>query len=389
MNSHPPAGATRLGDLRYVDTPTALNELCTALQAAQVIALDTEFIREKTFYARPCLIQLATDEIIACVDPLALPDLDPLLAILEQPERLKVFHAARQDLEIFHDLWHKIPAPIFDTQIAAALLGYSDQIGYANLVRQLLGVELDKSATRTDWSQRPLSRKQLAYAADDVHYLLQMYPLLREQLKQQHRLDWLEEECRNLTNPALYTVSPESAWQRVKGSNKLPPQALAILQALAAWREQRARERDKPRKWILSDEVLLALAGAAPADMAALQGIEGLPAAVIRNSGQELLAMIDTARRLPPTAWPDSARQERLEGPRLKLVTRLMKQIRQFGEAERINPSTIASRKDIEKLVRGKRDLPLLRGWRKPLLGDTLLAEVEAFEATGNADSKD
>jgi ribonuclease D len=197
----------------------------------------------------------------------------------------------------------------------------------------------------------------------------------------------LEEECRNLTDPALYTVSPESAWQRVRGSNKLPPRALAILQALAAWRELRARERDKPRKWILSDEVLLALASAAPADMAALQRLEGLPAAIIKNSGRELLALIDTARQLPSTAWPDSAQQDRLEGPRLKLVTRLMKQLRQFGETEHINPSTIASRKDIEKLVRGKRDLPLLRGWRKPLIGEALLAEIEAFEAAnGNPD---
>lgn len=378
MTSSPTPATARFDALRYVDTPDKLNELCAALQDAPVIALDTEFVREKTYYARPCLIQLATDAVIACVDPLALPELDPLLEILVAPERVKVLHAARQDLEIFHDLWQQIPAPVFDTQIAAALLGYSDQIGYASLVHKLLGVELDKSATRTDWSQRPLSERQLAYAAADVHYLLQMYPLLRQQLAQKQRLSWLEEECRKLVEPDLYRTSPDTAWHRVKGSAGLSPPQLAILQALAAWREQRARQRDKPRKWILSDEALLALASQAPANLAALQGIDAIPASVSKNSGAELLAVIETARQLPPEAWPDSSLLQRLEGAQLKLVSRLMKQVRQFAEREHINPGSLATRKDIEKLVRGKRELPLLQGWRKQIIGDALLAEVEA-----------
>jgi ribonuclease D len=224
----------KTSEMRYVDTPQALTQLCQDLRSAKVIAVDTEFIREKTYYAKLCLIQVASDAVIACIDPLALNNLDELLEILYSTDKLKLFHAAWQDLEIFYDQWGRIPGPIFDTQIAAALLGFSDQIGYANLVEQLLHTELDKSAVRTDWAQRPLSAQQLAYAADDVHYLLKLYPLILQRLTDLGRNDWLEEDFMALTDPATYAKSTATAWQRISGHGRLKPRQLAVLQVLRA-----------------------------------------------------------------------------------------------------------------------------------------------------------
>ncbi len=360
-------------DVRYVDTPEALNELCRALEPATVLSLDTEFMREKTYSARLCLIQIATDEVIACVDPLALPDLDPLMAILYDPGRLKVLHAARQDLEIFHDRYGRVPAPVFDTQIAAALLGFSDQAGYGTLVEGLLGITLEKGHARTDWSRRPLEAEQIAYAADDVRHLHRLYPLIRERLEQAGRSDWLDDDFHALTDPGLYRRPVTDAWQRVSGHGRLKPKQLAILQALAAWREEQARERDKPRKWILGDEVLLDLARRAPADRKALERIRGLNPATIRHHSDTLLSLIDKARQLPKEQWPTPPARERPTPEQEGLADLLMACVRLLGQQHGVSPATLTTRKEVERLVRGERDLPLLQGWRAKLAGHTLL----------------
>lgn len=368
MNNHQKAT-----EMRFVDTPQALTELCQELQSADVIAVDTEFIREKTYYAKLCLIQVASDSVTAGVDPLALNNLDELLAILYSPDKLKLFHAAWQDLEIFSDLWERIPTPVFDTQIAAALLGFSDQIGYANLAEQLLGVQLDKTATRTDWAQRPLSPQQLAYAADDVNYLLQLYPIILQRLTKLGRNNWLEEDFAALTNPTSYAKSADLAWQRVSGHGRLKPRQLAALQRLAAWREQQARQRNKPRKWILSDDILLMLARHLPSDYATLAKVRGLPERLLNQSGEELIAAINAALALADNALPTVSQNERLTPDQECLADTLMAYLRLLAQENQISPASLSTRKEIEKMVRGKRDIPLLHGWRGHLAGEPLL----------------
>ena len=368
MNNHQKAT-----EMRFVDTPQALTELCQELQSADVIAVDTEFIREKTYYAKLCLIQVASDSVTACVDPLALNNLDELLAILYSPDKLKLFHAAWQDLEIFSDLWEHIPTPVFDTQIAAALLGFSDQIGYANLAEQLLGVQLDKTATRTDWAQRPLSPQQLAYAADDVNYLLQLYPIILQRLTKLGRNNWLEEDFAALTDPTSYAKSADLAWQRVSGHGRLKPRQLAALQRLAAWREQQARQRNKPRKWILSDDILLMLARHLPSDYATLAKVRGLPERLLNQSGEELIAAINAALALADNALPTVSQNERLTPDQECMADTLMAYLRLLAQENQISPASLSTRKEIEKMVRGKRDIPLLHGWRGHLAGEPLL----------------
>jgi ribonuclease D len=220
----------------YVDTPAALDSLCAQLADASWFALDTEFLREKTYYPKLCLLQIATPDVVACVDPLALDDLAPLLALLADRNITKVLHSARQDMEIFYHLTGSPHAPVFDTQIAAPLLGLADQIGYANLVKEMLGVTLDKLHTRADWSLRPLGEEQLRYAADDVIYLAALYQPLLERLQSHGRLEWLDEDFRQLASPELYAINPENAWLKVKGGNRLKGASLSILQALANFR---------------------------------------------------------------------------------------------------------------------------------------------------------
>ena len=359
----------KTSEMRYVDTPQALTQLCQDLRSAKVIAVDTEFIREKTYYAKLCLIQVASDAVIACIDPLALNNLDELLEILYSTDKLKLFHAAWQDLEIFYDQWGRIPGPIFDTQIAAALLGFSDQIGYANLVEQLLHTELDKSAVRTDWAQRPLSAQQLAYAADDVHYLLKLYPLILQRLTDLGRNDWLEEDFMALTDPATYAKSTATAWQRISGHGRLKPRQLAVLQGLAGWREQQARQRNKPRKWILSDDLLLTLVRQLPTDQAKLAQVRGLTPNQLNQYGEGLIAAINTALALPEDAWPGVSPKERLSPEQECLADTLMAYLRLLAQQNQISPASLGTRKDIEKLVRGKRDISLLHGWRGHLAG--------------------
>ncbi|MCG6887717.1 MAG: ribonuclease D [Proteobacteria bacterium] len=365
----------------YIDTATALQDLCGKLQNADVIALDTEFVRDKTYYARLCLLQVATDELVACIDPLALENLDCLLDIFYDPGKLKLLHAARQDLEIFYDLYEKIPAPLFDTQIAAALLGFSDQAGYGTVVEEMLGVTLDKGSARTDWAQRPLSATQLAYAADDVRYLVRLYPLIMDKLTTLGRQDWLEEDFRNLTSPALYAKDAASAWRRVAGHKRLKPRQLAVVQQLATWREEQARERNKPRKWILSDDVLVSLARQAPTNMTQLAKLRGIPPAIVKQSGNTILDHINQALALPREKWPDVRQIVRLSPDQECLADTLMAYLRLLGQQSGISPASLATRRDIEKLVRGERDLGLLHGWRGHIAGEPLLAMLEGKTA--------
>ena len=360
--------------LQYIDTADALQAFCNQIAGAGWIALDTEFLREKTYYPKLCLLQIATPDVVACIDPLALDDLDPLLDLIFDPGITKVMHSARQDMEIFFHLRGAAPAPVFDTQIAALLLGYPDQIGYGNLVREMLGVSLEKLHTRADWSLRPLSGPQLQYAADDVIYLVDVYRQLQAKLQQLGRLEWLAEDFQQLSSADLYHTHPEQAWLKVKGSNRLKGASLAVLQSLAKWREQRAIRSDRPRGWILRDDALVEIARHRPVSVASLGKLRGLNERLVSKSGAELVALVAQAVDSKPQPFPNAADRVRLTPVQDALVDAMLALVRLSGAQHALNPAVLASRKELEKLALGNADTDVMHGWRRKLVGEQLQA---------------
>ncbi len=361
-----------MSDIRYVDTPAALTALCNDLRDADWLAVDTEFIREKTYYPRLCLVQIGTADVVACVDPLAIDDLTPLFDLLNDAGILKVLHAAHQDLEIFHQLSGQVPTPIFDTQVAASVLGQGEQIGYGKLVQNALGLELDKSHARTDWSQRPLDDDQLNYAADDVRYLAQIYPQMRETLRELGRLEWLDEDFAAISDVSRFVVEPDAMWKKIKGVQFLKGAQLAVLQTLAAWRERQAMDKDKPRKWILSDDVLIDLARRTPTDERGLKKIRGLDDRAIERRGRKLLELIQEGRNRPKSEWPELKPRVRLEPEQEALADAAMAVLRQSSLDANISAGAIATRKDVEAVILGDEENALLHGWRAHLAGDQI-----------------
>lgn len=362
----------------FVERDEQLQALCTRLSQSEWLTLDTEFLREKTYYPQLCLIQVASANEVACIDPQKITRLDPLLALLKDSRILKVFHAARQDLELFWQGYSVLPAPLFDTQIAAPLLGYPEQVGYATLVKERLGIEIDKSETRTDWSRRPLTASQLEYAAGDVRHLAELFPTLRAELVERGRLDWLAEDFAGLTDPATYENHPEQAWRRLRGLQKFRGPALSCAQALAAWREERAQQENRPRKWVLSDDALFTLARIKLQTVADLARVRGLPPPVIERYGEQLVALLDAARQRTPEPLPEGERPQPLTEDQEAAVDVLLGVLRKLAYAQDLNPVSIASRKDLQQLLRGERaHSPLLRGWRKGIAGEKLLDVLE------------
>jgi ribonuclease D len=357
--------------IQYIDNDDALHNLCEALSHSQWLAVDTEFHREKTYYPELCLIQVANESIIACIDPYAIQDLTPIFDLFYEEYMTLVFHAARQDLELFFMQREVLPPHIFDTQLAASVLGYGDQIGYGNLVKQCLNVELDKSQSRTDWRQRPLSEAQIHYAADDVRYLRELYPLLLTQLEEKSRLDWLTEDFDVLSAPKTYQENPEQVWQRVKGAGRLKPKQLAVLSQLAKWREQLAIKNNKPRRWILKDDALLDLSRISPDSVNKLKSIRSLEQREIDRHGKNIIEQIELGKQLPKEQWPSIKRLEPLTNQQDALVDTLMGLMRKLCADHNIAPAAVATRKEVEALVR-EDATPLKQGWRHQLVGHIL-----------------
>lgn len=365
----------------YVDTPELLSELCSRLAGAPWIVLDTEFLREKTYFPKFCLLQIAANDVVACVDPLALSSLEPLFAIIYDPKVLKIVHSGRQDMEIFYHLFGKLPGPLFDTQIAAPLLGMGEQISYASLVAELLGVNLTKSHSRTDWTRRPLSPEQLRYAADDVIYLEQAYLAMRPKLEQLGRLAWLEEDFQDMLDPAHYENPPESAWQRIGAVNQLKSKPLSILQTLAAWREQTARNQDLPRGWVLKDDALLDLARQQPITLDELKLVRGIDERIVKRHGTLICRMIQEASNRPPLALHQKPRSGKKTVDQEAIMDLLMAVVRLRAGQNTLNPAILASRKDLEQLFDGDPKAHLLHGWRKTMVGDELAAVLRGETA--------
>ena len=358
--------------VQFIDTEAELAKFCQHISDTTWMTLDTEFLRERTYYAQLCLIQVATADSIACIDPLAIDDLSPLLELIYQPDIAIVFHAARQDLELFYALRGSLPPNVFDTQIAATVLGYGDQIGYGNLVKQCINIELDKAHSRTDWSKRPLDAGQIDYAADDVRYLRDVYHILLKELHEKNSLHWLDDDFESLTNSDTYEPDPAMMWKKIKGAGRLKGVQLAILQKLAEWREARAIESNRPRRWILKDEVMLDLAKLTPETTQKLSVIRGLESGTIQRHGKTLIDIVARAKAIPKTQWPTVKKPVFLTTQQDATVDAMVALLRKFCDEQAIAPAAVASRKDIERVVSGDPSVSLLHGWRNEIVGHHL-----------------
>jgi ribonuclease D len=356
-----------------INDRAGLAQLCERLQGAESIGLDTEFLRERTYFAQLCLLQLSVEDGAYCVDTLALRDLGPLRASLNHALPSKVLHAARQDLEV---LWPAIGpvTGLFDTQVAAALIGLPAQIGYGELVLRLLSTTLHKAETRTDWSRRPLSTAQLEYALDDVRYLLPLRDRLQSRLQQLGRWQWFQQEMAELDAIGSFEADPDQAWHRFKGFNELDPERARLAVGLTKWREQRAISADRPRNWILPDAALRDIVQRAPRSLQELANTAELTDGMLNHSGPQILAVIDEAR-LPAQLAPLPQRQR--PDPQTTAAVRKLSQLaQQIGRELGVAPEILATRREMERLVSGSRDGSVLKGWRREVIGERLLGAL-------------
>jgi ribonuclease D len=355
-----------------ITAPEALAEAAAELGRHPAIGLDTEFLRERTYFAQLCLVQLSHPGGALCVDTLALPSLAPLAPLMGASGPVKVLHATRQDQEV---LWPVVGVlePLFDTQVAAALVGLPAQAGYGDVVRELLGVELHKSQTRTDWSRRPLSAAQIDYALDDVRHLLPLREVLVERLERLGRLAWFEEEMRAVGGES-FAVDPGLAWQRFKGFAELDPPRQRLATALCGWREQRAVESNRPRGWILPDPALRDIVMQVPRSEAQLERLRELPEGMRRNSGAQLLRLVAAAE--VPTPPPPLPQRRRPDPEQLATVARLADALKHVASELAVAPEVLATRRELERLANGGRDGPSQQGWRRSVVGEPLLAAL-------------
>ncbi len=354
----------------------ALSAFCDRLAKAPFVTVDTEFMRESTFWAQLCLIQMAGPGEAAIIDPLAPGiDLAPFFRLMANERVLKVFHAARQDIEIFVKLAGAVPHPIFDSQIAAMVCGYGDQVSYDQLVYRVTGDQIDKSSRFTDWSHRPLTAKQSAYAVSDVTHLRDIYLSLSAQLAEQGRTTWLDEEMAVLADINTYRTHPEDAWQRLKLRVKKPRQ-LAILQALAAWREREAQSRDVPRGRVLKDDAIYEIALQQPREAEALGRLRTIPKGFERsNVGRAILNAVESAFEIPDNALPRVPRPRPAPEHSSAAAELLKVLLKMVAEEQGVAARIIAGSEDLEKIAADDRaDVPALKGWRRQLFGEQALA---------------
>jgi ribonuclease D len=363
-------------DHTIITTTHELAAFCTRLSSASFITVDTEFMRESTFWAQLCLIQMASAEEAAIVDPLGGGiDLAPFYALMADERVTKVFHAARQDIEIFVKQAGAVPPPVFDTQIAAMVCGYGDQISYDQLVYRVTGQTLDKTSRFTDWSHRPLSAKQVHYAIADVTYLRDVYLALKSALEEQRRTEWVAEEMAVLTDLDTYRTHPENAWQRLKMRVKKPRQ-LAVLQSLAAWREREAQERDVPRGRVLKDDSIYEIALQQPRTPEALAKLRTIPRGFERSAmARGILAAVEEAFTLPENELPRIPRAKPAPEHASAAAELLKVLLKMVAEEQGVAARIIANTDDLEQIAADDRaDVPALRGWRRQLFGEQALA---------------
>ena len=367
---------TAFADPVLVTDTGVLAALCERLAGEPYVTIDTEFMRERTYYPELCAVQLAGTQDVAVIDTLA-PGLDlaPLGALLADAGVVKVFHAARQDVEIFLERFGRVPAPLFDTQVAAMVAGFGDQVGYDALVSALTGGQIDKAHRFSDWAARPLSPAQVTYAAADVTYLRQVYERLSEKLARDGRLDWVAEEMAILALPGTYRPEPETMWERLR-PRTANRRMLGLLRAAAAWREREAQRVNVPRQRLLKDESLLEIAATAPTSADALARVRGISRGFAEGkSGAGLVAALQEAAALPDAALPEAPRAK--DGPRASpaLVSLLKVLLAAKCEEHNVAPKLLASSDDLDRLAtEAEPDIPALHGWRREMFGADALA---------------
>ncbi len=358
-----------------ITTTAELEAFCEKIKSQPFVAVDTEFMRETTYWPKLCLIQAAAPSAEACIDPLAEGiDLEPFLAIMRDERVLKVFHAARQYVVIFNNL-QAMPKPLFDTQVAGMAAGFGEQIAYDALVRQMLKIELDKSSRFTDWARRPLSDNQLTYALADVTHLAHLYPMLRERLEREGRLAWVTDEMADLTDPANYDVEPENAWKRLR-PRRHTAKYLAVYRAVAAWRERTAQLRDQPRGRILKDEAIDEIATQAPTDADGLDRLRSVPKGFSGSRfGPDLVAAIREALRDPEAYAPVIEKSRQPASPAAGAVVELLKVLlKARAEEAGVASKLIATVSDLEQIANDDNaDIAALKGWRREAFGEDAL----------------
>lgn len=372
-----------------ITTTAALAEICSRLARHPFVTIDTEFMRETTYYPKLCLVQMASPEEAVLVDPLAEGlDLAPFVALMADERVVKVFHSARQDLEIIWILGGLIPKPLFDTQVAAMVCGYGDSVSYEQLANDLAKARIDKSSRFTDWSRRPLSEAQLAYALSDVTHLIPVYEALSARLEATGRLAWLEEEMAILTSPETYAAEPETAWKRLSGRVR-KARELGVLMEIAAWREREAQTRDVPRQRVMKDDAVVEIAISAPRDADGLKRLRAVPSGFERSRAADaVLAAVKAGLARDPASivMPERNRGRGGSGATVELLKVLLKAV---CEAEGVAPKIVATVDDLEAIAEDDAaDVPALAGWRRVLFGESALALKRGEVMLGLADGK-
>jgi ribonuclease D len=351
-----------------------LREMVARMRKSPLVAVDTEFMRERTYFARLCLVQLATEDLTALVDPLAIDDLTPLCELLTDASVVKVLHAGSQDLEIFYRVCGHAAFPVFDTQVAATLAGFPQQVGYGALVNEMLDMKLDKGDTYTDWAKRPLSKTQVEYARNDVKYLPEIHRLLTERLEREGRMGWLEADFSRMADPATYTIVPEEQWRRVKRVSSLNRRQLAVAREVAAWRENEAMRRDIPKRWVLGDESIVEIARRTPRNADELLAIRGVNDKLGKSAAASLVKAVEVGVSVPDGELPTLAKRRRPPGDVDAAVDLMVAVVRKRAREHGVAMPLLACRDDLERLAAGDREgHPLLEGWRAGMIGNELV----------------
>ena len=348
---------------------STLKKFCNKCIKEKVLAIDTEFIRENTYYPVLCLVQIASDSFSAVIDPLSEIEMEPVWEILSNERILKVFHAGRQDLEIFFNITGKIPTPIYDTQIAAMFCGLGDQVSYDGLVNKFLGLTISKESQFSNWLQRPLTNKQLQYALSDVNYLIKIFPLIKKIIKETNREEWVAKEFQYIKNEKIYNINPKEVWQKIKIKNA-KREVLNILKYLAEWREIECKKRNLPRNRLIRDEILVNISQLKPSDIFSIKKIRGIPKILCDKDLNEILKIIEISRKIEPLKWPKIPKHSKkinVNKTSLDLLKLLLSYCSQkSGLAEKL----IADADELRLILDGQKDgLAVFRGWRHEIFG--------------------
>lgn len=359
--------------IKPITDQNTLNDFYNKCKIEKVLAVDTEFIRDSTYYPSLCLIQIAGINFAAAIDPLAKLDMSPIWELLLNKNILKVFHAGRQDIEIFFGLMGEIPTPIYDTQIAAMFCGLGDQVSYESLVNNFLGLSVNKEHQFTNWLQRPLSKNQINYAISDVTHLINIFPLIRKAIKDNNREEWVTKELEHLSKKELYKVKPDEVWKKIKLKNS-NPQMLNLLKYLAYWRENECKKRNIPRNRLIRDDVLINISFSKPKTISELKKIRAIPKNLSNDDFSQILEVIDKAEKVKREEWPliSTSTSPQISKSSLELLKILLKYCsEENGLAEKV----IANTDDLKSILEGqKKNMKVFTGWRNKIFGEMALS---------------